>query len=157
MTQNSDADGKRAKAAGIVRKHMIGSVAAGLLPIPLLDIGLLGGVQLRMVRKLAEHYEVDFSEQRANAIIGSLAGISLTLSTASFLKMIPGIGQALVGFSTLTLPPASTYAIGQVFIKHFESGGTFLTFDPDKAKQTYDEELANGKKVVQQDYVGIRP
>ena len=36
----------------------------------------------------------------------------------------------------LALPPASTYALGQVFIKHFSSGGTFLTFDFEKAKSS---------------------
>jgi uncharacterized protein (DUF697 family) len=157
MTQNANTEDKRTEASKIVRNHMLGSVAAGILPIPLLDIGILGGIQLRMVRKLASLYDVDFSEQRANAIIGSIAGISLAMTGVSFMKMIPGIGQALMGVSALTLPPASTYAIGQVFIKHFESGGTFLTFDAERAKKDYQEELENGKRVAQQNYVGVRP
>ena len=157
MTQQKKPADKSAEAAKIVRNHMFGSVASGVLPIPLLDIAILGGIQLRMVRKLAEHYEVEFSEQRANAIIGSLAGVSFAMAAGSILGSLFGMGRALLGISMLTLPPASTYAIGQVFIKHFESGGTFLNFDTKRAKEDYDEELEKGKRVAQQSFVGVRP
>ena len=43
---------------------------------------------------------------------------------------------------------ASTYAVGQVFIQHFESGGTFLDFDPDKVKAYFAEQVEKGKLVV---------
>ncbi len=146
------------QAAKIVRNHMFGSVAAGILPIPLLDIGILAGIQLRMLSKLAEIYEVDFSEQRANAIIGSLAGMGLAATASNVLRsLLPGVGSVLFGLGALTLLPASTYALGQVFIKHFESGGTFLTFDETRAKTDYDEKLEEGKKKVVQSYVGIKP
>jgi len=32
---------------------------------------------------------------------------------------------------------AATYAIGKVFVRHFASGGTFLTFNPEKVKDYY--------------------
>ena len=40
--------------------------------MPVVDIAILTGVQLRMVRQLAELYEVEFPEQRTKSIIGSL-------------------------------------------------------------------------------------
>jgi hypothetical protein len=40
---------------------------------------------------------------------------------------------------------ASTWATGKVFIRHFESGGTFLDFDPAKARAYYAEEYEAGK------------
>jgi len=152
-----DTEDKQAQASKIVRNHMLVAIGSCVLPIPLLDVGLLAGIQLRMLKKLAEHYEVTFSEQRANAIIGSLAGVSVTMAAASLLRMVPGVGQALLAVGSLTLPPASTYALGQVFIKHFESGGTFLTFDEKRAKPEYDEKVHEGKKVVEQSFVGVRP
>jgi hypothetical protein len=36
---------------------------------------------------------------------------------------------------------AATYAVGQVFIQHFESGGTFLDFDPDKVREHFRQEF----------------
>jgi uncharacterized protein (DUF697 family) len=156
MAEETDKE-KSDQAAKIVRNHMLGSVAAGLIPIPLVDIGILGGIHLRMLSKLAKLYEVEFSEQRANSIIGSLAGIGVAATAASLLRSLPGIGRALFGLGALTLPPASTYALGHVFIKHFESGGTFLTFDAARAKEDYNEKLAEGKKVVEQNFAGVRP
>jgi len=43
---------------------------------------------------------------------------------------------------------ASTYAVGQVFIQHFESGGTFLDFDPEKVKGYFAEQFEKGKLAV---------
>jgi uncharacterized protein (DUF697 family) len=146
-----------AAASKIVRTHALAAVAAGLVPIPFVGIGILGAVHLRMLSQLAKHYKVTFSEQRANSIIGSLVGISATTTAASFLRMVPGIGQVLSMVGALTLPSASTYALGEVFIKHFESGGTFLTFDPERAKPDYKKQLAEKTQDSEQSYVGIKP
>ncbi|MDE2463441.1 MAG: GTPase, partial [Alphaproteobacteria bacterium] len=39
-----------------------------------------------------------------------------------------------------SLAAASTYALGKVFIQHFESGGTFLDMDPDKVSAYFKEQ-----------------
>ena len=36
---------------------------------------------------------------------------------------------------------ASTYAIGKVFVLHFEAGGTLLDFDPLKMRAHFEREL----------------
>jgi len=43
---------------------------------------------------------------------------------------------------------AVTYAVGKVFHQHFASGGTFLSFDPDKVRDYYAEMLREGKTVA---------
>ena len=50
----------------------------------------------------------------------------------------------------LTLPAASgalTYAVGRVFIQHFESGGTFLDFDPAEVSKYFAEKYEQGRKI----------
>jgi hypothetical protein len=42
----------------------------------------------------------------------------------------------------------ATYAIGKVFVKHFESGGTLLNFNVDKVKDYYNEQFKKGEKVA---------
>jgi len=148
------ADPKSARAAQIVRTHMIAAVAAGVIPIPILGAVLLGGVHLRMLSQLARLYDVAFPEQRANAIIGSLVGVAGTASAASLLRVVPGVGQVLGVLGGLALRSASTYALGEVFTRHFESGGTFLTFDPDRAKPDYHKMLT---EKAEQSYAGIKP
>ncbi|MCI5165392.1 MAG: GTPase, partial [Candidatus Electrothrix sp. GM3_4] len=43
---------------------------------------------------------------------------------------------------------AVTYAVGKVFHQHFASGGTFLTFDPDKVREYYAQMLKEGKAMA---------
>jgi uncharacterized protein (DUF697 family) len=150
----SEPNEKSSDAMMIIRSHMAGAAVAGLLPVPLLDIAALGAVQLRMLRRLAALYEVEFSDQRAKAIIGALVGVGVTGGAAGVLRMlVPGTAKIFFGLSAITLPPASTYALGRVFVQHFESGGTIWTFDLSRAKADYDKELPSGEN----QYIGVKP
>jgi uncharacterized protein (DUF697 family) len=125
-------------AASLVDRFSLWSGAAGLIPVPLVDIAAVGGVQIQMLRRLSEIYGVPFSENRGKSFIASLAGSVLPASTAtttgmgiaSALKIVPGVGTVI---SALTMPVFSagaTWVIGKVFIQHFASGGTLLDFNP---------------------------
>jgi len=48
------------------------------------------------------------------------------------------------------LSGASTYALGEVFKKHFETGGTFLDFDPERLRKYYNEKFEKGKEVAEE-------
>lgn len=142
MTMKSSApmtEGEREEAASqLVDRFSLWSGAAGLIPIPVVDVIAVGGTQLQMLRKLSEIYGVPFTDNRGKSMIASLAGAIIPASTAtttamtfgSAIKSIPGIGSAI---GALTMPVYSagvTYVIGHVFMKHFASGGTLLDFDP---------------------------
>lgn len=145
------------EATKIVRNHMLAAVAAGVVPVPLIDIAILTGLQMRMVRALARHYEVEFAEQRVKSLIGTLVSLGAVATIGSLLKAaVPG-ARGLFGLGSLALPAATTYAVGRVFIKHFESGGTVWTFDPSRAKEEFAEEVEAGKQVVEQSFAGVRP
>jgi hypothetical protein len=68
---------------------------------------------------------------------------------AQAVKAIPGIGSFLGGVSMAVLSGASTYAIGQVFIRHFESGGDLFNFDSERFKNFYKEQFEKGKEYAQ--------
>ena len=48
------------------------------------------------------------------------------------------------------LSGASTFALGEVFKKHFETGGTFLDFDPERLKKYYHEKFEKGKEMAEE-------
>jgi hypothetical protein len=50
--------------------------------------------------------------------------------------------------STAAIGAASTYAVGKVFAEHFESGGTFLDFDEEKAREHFKAMYEEGKAFV---------
>ena len=71
------------------------SGAAGLIPIPLVDMAAVGGVQLQMLRRLSEIYGVPFSDNRGKSIIASLAGAIIPASTATTTAM--GVSSLMKG------------------------------------------------------------
>ncbi len=132
-------DEERDEAASkLVDRFSLWSGAAGLIPVPLVDIVAVGGVQLEMLRRLSEIYSVPFSDNRGKSIIASLAGSVIPASTAtttamgvtSALKAIPGVGTVVSAFTMPVFSAGATYVIGKVFIQHFASGGTLLDFNP---------------------------
>ena len=64
--------------------------------------------------------------------------------------MLPVVGSIIGGVTVSVFAGASTYALGQVFKRHFESGGTILDFDPARLKKLYKEQFEKGKKVAEQ-------
>ncbi len=61
---------------------------------------------------------------------------------------MPGLGTFLGITAMSAFSGAITYAVGQVYIQHFESGGTFLDFDPKKVKAYFMDQFQNGKKMA---------
>jgi len=143
---NKDA-GERAESA--IRNHVIWSMGAGFIPVPVADFIAVAAVQLDMVRTLSNIYEVDFRETEGKALITSLTGSGLSrLGANALIKLIPGYGSMLGGVSMSIISGASTYALGQVFRRHFEHGGTFLDFDTDRFQRYYEEQFEKGKSVA---------
>src|SRR6266852_9574607 len=87
-------DEERDEAASkLVDRFSLWSGAAGLIPVPLVDIAAVGGVQLQMLRRLSEIYGVPFSDNRGKSVIASLAGSMIPatsgMGVASALKGVP--------------------------------------------------------------------
>ncbi|MEL6636452.1 MAG: SHOCT domain-containing protein [Bacteroidota bacterium] len=134
----------------VIRNHVIWSMGAGLIPVLIADIFAVSALQLDMIRQLCRVYEVDFQETQGKAIVTSLTSSTLArIGAGSLIKMIPGLGSVLGGVTVSVFAGASTYALGEVFKKHFESGGTILDFDPDRLRKYYKEKFEKGKKVAQ--------
>ena len=141
---------KEQNANSIVRNHMIWSMGAGFIPVPIADFFAVTAIQLDMIRQLSRLYDVDFKETSGKAIITSLSGASVARMGSRAIKFIPGVGSILGGVTLAILSGASTYALGEVFKSHFENGGTFLDFDVSRLKRMYDAKFEKGKEVAEQ-------
>jgi uncharacterized protein (DUF697 family) len=103
-----------------------------------------------MIRQLCKVYQINFAETQGKAIVTSLTSSTVARITAgSVVKMIPGLGSIIGGITVSVFAGASTYALGEVFKKHFSSGGTILDFDPERLRKLYKEQFEKGKKVVE--------
>ncbi|NOS87362.1 MAG: DUF697 domain-containing protein [Methylococcaceae bacterium] len=135
-----------------VKNYTLAAMAVGLVPLPLVDMAALSAIQLKLVHSIANVYDVPFSKNIAKSIIGSVLGssiaITLSMPVASFIKAIPLIGQSSGAVSTALIGSAATYAIGKIFVEHFESGGNFLDFDEEKAKAHFKSLYEEGRAFV---------
>jgi uncharacterized protein (DUF697 family) len=126
-------------AAKLVDRFSVWSGVAGLIPLPFVDVLAVGGLQVQMLRRVSQIYDVQFSENRGKALIASLAGTMIPVTSgmgaASALKSVPLLGMVASAFVMPVLSAGATYAIGKAFIQHFESGGTLLDFNPPDYKE----------------------
>jgi uncharacterized protein (DUF697 family) len=134
----------------LLRSHAIGAAGVAILPLPLLDLALITGVQLNMLRVLAGRYGVPFSEELGRALLAALVGSGAPMVYSSMIKAIPVYGWLVGGLGAPVFAGASTYAVGRLFVQHFESGGTFLTFDPDAVREHYRELFSQGAQIVKE-------
>jgi len=142
---------KAKHADTVIRNHVLLSMGAGLIPVLLADIFAVSAMQLDMIRQLCRVYDRDFTESQGKAIVSALTTSTLSRAGArSLVKLIPGVGTVVGGVTVSIFAGASTYALGEVFKKHFESGGTILDFDPDRVKKMYKEKFEKGKKVAEE-------
>lgn len=147
----TDQNNERSKHADtIIRNHVVWAMGAGFIPVLIADIFAVSALQLDMIRQLCKAYDVDFQQTQGKAIVTSLTSSTLArVSAGSLVKLVPGLGSILGGLTISVFAGASTFALGEVFKKHFDSGGTILDFDPARLKKLYQEKFEKGKKVAE--------
>lgn len=143
--------------SSIIKRYCLWSAGAGIIPLPLLDLVLISGIQVKMVYELAKEYKIPFDESRAKTVIGALIGSlvpygvassSVMGGLASLTKAIPVVGPLLTWTFCPALASASTYAVGRVFEQHFATGGTLLSFDAEKMREHFQKEFEAARQSV---------
>lgn len=123
----------------LVERYTKYAAAAGLVPLPLVDMAAITVIQVRMLRAMCELYDMPFSNERARVIVAALlGGVMPTLAGHQILttiaRRVTVVGTLFGMISVSGFAVAATYAVGRVFVLHFESGGTLLDVDLSKAK-----------------------
>ncbi len=139
------------EAQNIVKANVITSMASGLIPVPLFDMISLTNIQFHMIQTLAEHYQIPADNINKSLITSLISGslpVVSVLGLGSLIKSIPGIGSLAGSGSVSVISGAIGYAVGQVFIRHFEQAGTLEDFDPDSVKEYFSEQFKAGKLIA---------
>jgi len=110
---------RREAVARIIRNSTLLSLAAGLEPVPLIDIPILLGTQIRMVLRIAAIYGEPMSSSRAREVVASMTvGLTLRYAAEELAKLVPIGGDLIAG----AIAAAGTWALGQVATEYFEGG-----------------------------------
>ncbi|MDD5033381.1 MAG: YcjF family protein [Methylococcaceae bacterium] len=143
---------REARAQTLIKNYVLTSAGVALVPFPLVDLAGIMALQIKLVHGLAKHYDVPFKENLVKSLLTSLLSGATSvvgfLGLASLAKSVPVLGT-LGGMGGVAITAGSvTYAVGQVFARHFESGGTLLDFDPQKMKSLFKRELKKGQEAA---------
>lgn len=110
---------RRSAANKLVRAATLVSLAAGLQPIPLVDIPILLSNQIRMTLRIAAVYGEPINAQHLREILSTVAGgLALRYLAEELAKAAPIGGDLVSG----AIAAAGTYALGQVAIEYYENG-----------------------------------
>ncbi len=122
---------RRQAADRVIREAMLVAAGIGLEPVPLVDLPLLVGHQLRMVLRIAAIYGETFSLRHARELMGTIAGgVGIRYLGEQAAKILPGPGWLFAaGFAS-----GGTFAIGKAAEAYFESG---KQLKPEQLKAMY--------------------
>jgi small GTP-binding protein len=113
---------RRDAANKLVRTAMLVSLAAGLEPIPLIDIPILLSTQIRLVLRIAAVYGEPMKAEHARELLVTIAGgLALRYVAEEAAKAVPFGGDLVSG----AIAAAGTWAIGQMAIEYFAGGKQF--------------------------------
>jgi uncharacterized protein (DUF697 family) len=141
---------RKDKSEAVIKSSVMWSMGAGLIPIPVADMVAVTAIQMDMLKQLCVIYEINFSESQFKTLLATLTGSALSRMGAEAIKVIPGLGSVIGGVSMAAISGATTYAVGQVFMTHFENGGNMQNFDVEAFKDFYKKQFERGKAFVEE-------
>ncbi|MDR3122185.1 MAG: DUF697 domain-containing protein [Treponema sp.] len=120
----------KARVQDIIKNRSLLAAGLGILPVPVFNFVSATAVQITMVQSITRLYNIDVKKSWIKNIIASvLGGLSSTgLSgvAARGLGAAPLVGTSLAVLSAPALNGLTTYAIGYMFVRYFESPEGFL-------------------------------
>jgi uncharacterized protein (DUF697 family) len=120
----------------IVHIHVLGSVGANFLPIPIVNSAAMAGLQFAMLRELARYYRKPFDASSARVLISSLsigvvdfavAHTQVAVQFKALVTAVPVIGGLLRHGAWPGILAGYTYFLGRSCVQHYEDGGDFLS------------------------------
>jgi uncharacterized protein (DUF697 family)/predicted GTPase len=121
--------------------------SAGALPVPIVDLVLLSGIQSQMVYHLAQLYGQPLTGQRFLEIASTLGmGMLMRQGSRMLLKYIPYVGPVLGTVASGALAGASTFALGKAFCYYYRAVHQGHVPRPEELRRYYREQLGRAEQ-----------
>ena len=126
------------------------SVPTSLIPFVVVDVAATIAIQVKMIKDICNIYNIPFKNENARAFISGLVGGGVATIASSglknmLLKSLPHVGGTVAFLAQPALGFSTTYALGQVFIRHLENDGVLSNFDSEKMREVFRDQLDRGK------------
>lgn len=125
---------------------------AGCVPVPFLGAAAIGAIQLKMISELCSIYDVPFRKKIVKSTLLSLTASTMTEYTSRGVspvvaRCVPLLGSPLAILVQPLMAYTSTYALGAVFINHFESDANINAATITKLTPLYAAEFGHVKNL----------
>lgn len=115
--QTIDHRRKASHARKLIGSSAAGAAVAAATPIPFSDAAVLVPVQLAMMARVAQLYQVPFNRAAMMAVLSTTAATQAGRATATgLLKLIPGAGTVAGGAIGAGVASSFTYAMGEAWL-----------------------------------------
>ena len=122
---------RRQVGLGMTRSAAVLNAIVAAQPIPGLDIPILLAAQVRLVLRIAAVYGESLSVRHARELLTTMAGgVAIRYLAGTVAKVVPGPGWLVSSF----INGWGTWAIGQVAMAYFASGGRLT---PEQLRERY--------------------
>lgn len=145
----------RLRADNCIKNHVIAAMGVGLVPAVVVDVVGITGIEVKMIRDLARinNFPVPnklMAYKVLLALMGSIGLVYFSSKVNTLLKGVPLVGYAVYVGMLSVAGGAAVYAVGKIFQKHYESGGTFLSKDNEVIREYFRQKNEEGKQVVKE-------
>jgi uncharacterized protein (DUF697 family) len=137
----------------LIRDYVMVATGAGLIPFPFVDAVAIATLEVSMISRLADIYE--FPVPRKLVAYKLLVSLAASVGPIYFSTHLLNLATNIVPFGFVAYAllmggsaGVSVYAVGKLFQKHYESGGTFLSNSSDVVKKYFTDRYAEGERIV---------
>lgn len=133
----------------IIRKKVYAAMGVGVVIIPVINFASVMGIQLKLVKDLCEYYGVEFKKNVVKKIITSVITSGVSVLGSHVLETavigVPVVGLPIAVGSKVITGGLTTYAVGMMFVNHFEKGGTLAGDNWDHMKESFKNAMAKSR------------
>lgn len=142
----------RAKIEAIIKNRSLLAAGFGIVPIPALNLVSVTAVQIAMVQAITRLYNIEAKKSWIKNIISSVLGGVVTTGgsgvLAGGLAAAPLVGASLSVLTAPALNGFTTYAIGYMFVRYFESSDGILKTNAKALGGWFKEGFKQGREKV---------
>jgi uncharacterized protein (DUF697 family) len=140
----------RARVEEIIKNRALLAAGIGLVPVPVFNMVSAVAIQISMVQSITRLYDIEVKKSWIKNIIASvLGGLGATALSGTALKNLGGaplVGTSLAVLSTPAVNGLTTYAIGYMFVRYFESPEGLLKANACALREWFKEGFKDGRE-----------
>jgi uncharacterized protein (DUF697 family) len=140
----------RSRVEAIIKNRALLAAGIGLVPVPVFNLVSVAAIQISMVQSITRLYDIEAKKSWIKNMIASvLGGFGATALSGAALKNLGGtplVGTSLAVLSAPAVNGLTTYAIGYMFVRYFESPKGLLKANAGALKEWFKEGFKDGRK-----------